>query len=472
MSENLSRRKFLKLSGAAAATLAASSAPYVMGQNVTNITFWSPSSVENPSMKEAFQTKISSFNEANDSLNVEMEGVSYDVLREKLSAAVEAGQAPDIVEAGSQGLRFALDGQTINLKDHIMADEEFLDQISPAGRSIMQAEGGDLWWAVIQRGTSYCSAGARKDIMADAGIDPESLTSWSDILEVGPKLTDPGKNQYATALFGTVGDLEQYWSFVKTFQSEPGTDPFLQKTPDGWRSNMAHPITRAATRVFVDMYNEFGICHPSSPNLSDEKASSLLGQGEIAMTLPCMGGRRYRLNFPDLYQPGKEMIEVWPLPKLTTKLGDEYGDRYPELKGKSGNVGGHLFGFEQAIVAFEGIDSDAAWSFLREIAGADFLTELGVAYDQPTGANQEALWRQATHPDMQVIGHETAKIAIQNADYITPTGWPMRPTNTIRWELINRNISKALAGEFTADEAIDQADKQINDILKENGLYG
>lgn len=472
MSETLTRRKFLKLIGATVATSVASSGTYVLGSNATEITFWSPSAVENPSMRKAFEAFISNFNKKHPSLTVKLEGVSYDVLREKLTAAVEAGQAPDVAEAGSLGLRHALEGRTINLKDYIQADEEYLDQLTPGAKYIMQAEGGDLWWGVVQRGTTYVSAAARKDILANAGIDTEALTSWADIIHAGKKLTNPDKKQWATALFGVPWDLEQYWSVVKTFYDTPGAHPFLQKTAEGWRSNMLAPRTRAATRFFVDMFQSYGIAHPTSPNLSDEKASTLLGRGEIAMTLPAMGGRRYRLNFPNIYKPGEELIEVWPIPKLTTKLGEEFGDRYPEIVGKSGHVGGHLYGFEQTIVAYKGLEPDVAWTFLREVTSADFLVKLAVAYDQPTGNNIEAMWIETTHPDMQVIGHETARIALQNLEYVTPTGWPIKPTSTIRWDLINENISKAVAGDLTAEEALRKADKEINDILKKEGLYG
>jgi ABC-type glycerol-3-phosphate transport system substrate-binding protein len=281
------------------------------------------------------------------------------------------------------------------------------------------------------------------------------------MLDAAQKMTNPNEQQWGVALYGVSWDLEQYWGVIKTFAETPGHDMFMKQSGQNWEPNMLQERTKGGTRFYVDWVQEYDIAHPSSPSLSDEDAATLLGKGEVAM-LSQIGDRRYRLNFPDMYEKG--VFIAWPFPKLSTELGDRYGSRYPELKGKEGVHGGQLWQYEQAQVVFD--HPEESFKVLAYGLRTENILKIAEAYGQAPTVSMPALEAVSSGDyDFGPVGQGQTEALLKYTDGYSVTGWPIPETDTIRWDTINTNISSAVAGEMSSDEALEKTQREIKDIL-------
>jgi ABC-type glycerol-3-phosphate transport system substrate-binding protein len=285
------------------------------------------------------------------------------------------------------------------------------------------------------------------------------------MLDAAKKMTNPNEQMWGVALYGVSWDLEQYWGVIKTFAENPGDDMFMKNVGKGkYEPNMLQPRTKGGTRFYVDWVHEHEITHPSSPSLSDEDAATLLGKGEVGM-LSQIGDRRYKLNFPDLYDKG--VFIAWAFPKLSKELGERFPDRYPELVGQEGHHGGHFWVYEQMHVVFDHPEE----SFKVLAHGIQPVNQLKIeeAYGQPPVISISGLEQVDSEEwDFGPIAKGQTEALLKYTNNYTVTGWPIGEMDTIRWETINTNISSAVSGEMTTDEALEKAQREIKEVLAGN----
>jgi multiple sugar transport system substrate-binding protein len=236
----LTRRNFLKLSGAGVAGAALLGASACggdggsQGGNEVTLRWWD---YWDGAPDEAARTFLQRYMEANPNVTIERRRVPFDELKRTLLQGAAAGDLPDIV--------------AIDNPDHqsfadlgIVAD--IREQVEAWGQADKFFEGP--WQSTLWQGGNYgvpdssdcLTLWYNEDFLSDAGVDPP--TNWDELRDAAATLTEGNR-------FGLA---------VCAFQSEEGTFQWL---PFLWQSGEDIPTIdsaggKAALQLWVDMVNE------------------------------------------------------------------------------------------------------------------------------------------------------------------------------------------------------------------------
>lgn len=237
----LSRRSMLSVMGltGAAAALTACGAPGASTEGAVNnaykqadlqipqqyqgrtpVLFWSPWTA---GPQDAINEMLRQFNESqSDIVAVSESQESYQVLNQKLTAALQARQVPDVVAFPElQWLQFYFSGVFAELDPYFNADwslDTYLDAYVGEG---------------VAAGKTYVVPFARsnplfyfnRELFAKAGLPEEGPKTWDDLAEYGPelaKITVSGKPLQTMAFGATDNWFGQagVWAFGGSFSKE------------------------------------------------------------------------------------------------------------------------------------------------------------------------------------------------------------------------------------------------------------
>lgn len=197
----------LPLAHGASAQGAAPAAP-------TTIRMWTFLNPAGTSPREvALAEIIARFERANPGIKVVVEPQVWDQMGPKFLAAARAGNAPDVTWVVTDLLGQAMrSGELADLRPL------FIDRWSDAQRAGRQdaywnacSDGGKQHCLVLSR--NYIGVLYRRDFLQQAGIDPQSLTTWPAFTEAAQRLTQRGPSGEVTR-----------WGFGQAF-SEAQADP-------------------------------------------------------------------------------------------------------------------------------------------------------------------------------------------------------------------------------------------------------
>lgn len=193
----LSRRGFLKLSGAAGigaaatALLASCSSGSSGGSGPVDVLVWYWGEQEAPGMKSFMTKAVAKYNGMQSKVKVTAVLQSSDSLYSAFAAAAQAGKGPDIqyLWGGTQALGDVWLGYCAPLSDHI--DQSWLDSHIPKSALAQTNWGGKQWGLPFyQIGTAFPY---NKTMFKDAGLSAdEPPTSWDAYLTALSKLKKLG----------------------------------------------------------------------------------------------------------------------------------------------------------------------------------------------------------------------------------------------------------------------------------------
>lgn len=161
--------------------------------DATEIRFWHFWS--EPSQKEMLLKRIAEFESANPDIKVKLEELSWDQGEEKLMAAFNAGQAPDVLELGSDWVaKFSSAGV---LADQSAMAGDSAARFSPDILAPGQWQGKVYAWPWI---VATRSLFVNKGLLAEAGVDTaQPFTTWESVLAAAEQVNnkfangDPGR---------------------------------------------------------------------------------------------------------------------------------------------------------------------------------------------------------------------------------------------------------------------------------------
>lgn len=183
----MSKLRMRALIIATAACLATSLSAGVHAQTIKMWTFLNPSG--NAPREKALAKIIANFESANPGAKVQVETQIWDQMSTKFLAASRSSNAPDVIWMNIDNLGDAIrSGSMADLK------ELFINKWSSAE---VADRAGAYWDLCSINGKQYClftsrnyiSIVYRPDLLAEAGIDPASLTTWDKLLDAAKKLT-------------------------------------------------------------------------------------------------------------------------------------------------------------------------------------------------------------------------------------------------------------------------------------------
>ncbi len=214
--------------------------------------------------------------------------------------ALAGGTAPDIYKAWFHILR------------HDIA-EGF---VYPLDEWVQPVEGGDLWdrvrtvdghvWALPTPGTAYYGIVYRKDLVAEAGLDPEKPPrTWSEFKTWCTRLTRPGRRAFAIE--------NRPWGFLPWVQSAGG-DVIVETTDEkGRQSYKAAFDSPAACRAaaYLQELVRLGVVRGLPTLTVADDVGQLFASGEIVAVF---GGEDLVLRLTETLNLPIDTIGLMPFP--------------------------------------------------------------------------------------------------------------------------------------------------------------
>lgn len=402
----------------------------------TEITFWH--GIESPDSVAILEQKIADFEKKNPDIDVKAQNYgAADQVNGKIMTAVAGNKAPDLMWwAPAYTGQMAKTGKLVKVQDLIKKDSSFKKSDIYQGLWDVSSYKGEIWTVPFE--ANNLALYYNKKHLKEAGIDPNSIKTWDDLLNAAKKLTKGNRMGFQVPL----GNNEwTVWTW-QTLLWQAGGD-FLSSNGKTAEFNSKAGVN--ALQFWTDLVNKEKVANFSEPD-SGYKTDDFLA-GRVSMMI----------NGPWNYGT---------LEKAEKETGFEYGAVILPKAGKyamSGqgknatNIGGeNLFIFKSTPA-----EEKAAWEFSKFIMSSDFQTDWAIKTGYlpvSKSATESAKYKDflaknpfiKTYSDQMMYGKARPSIPeyVKISDYL------------------GKEIEKVLYGKSSAKEALDKADKFADDLLK------
>ena len=427
----MNKRNALKLTAAGLSYLAMGVA---VASAQTKIDFYYPVQVGG-AVSKVIDGYVEKFEAENPGIDVApIYAGNYNDTTTKALTAAKAGTPPAVAVLLATDVFTLFDEDVVDPIDDFVKtedDKKWIAGFMPAYLKSAQTE-GHLWSVPFQRSTAVLYY--NKQAFKEAGLDPEKYpTTWQEMVTAGKAvLKKDGAGQvqrWGVGIPGNVGSAQ--WLFG-ALAAENGA---LLVNEKGTETTLTDPKVVEALKFWVDLSKKDGIHPPGIFEWGTAPADFLAGR--VAMIWHTTG------NLANIRKNATFDFGVAPFPgnpKPASVLG-----------------GGNLYIFKEAPQE----QKDAAFKFIKFITSDEVLADWAVQ----TGyvAPRDGSW-----------GTETLKKYVANAPQALvalkqiPSSVPEFSTheNARTTKLLNDALSSALTGTKTSEQALADAQAEIDKILK------
>jgi multiple sugar transport system substrate-binding protein len=366
------------------------------------------------------------FHKEHPNITIEFQNVPAEQASTKLTTQIAANNAPDTAFVNASDTSdFASRGALVNLDSYIeRSDVVKPDDYVEAFKTFVTYE--DSMWGLPIDGEST-GLFYRTDLFEEAGIDGPPET-WEEFEETAAALTDPDANQYGYEVFAS--EAAYYW-YPWLYQA--GGDLL---TEDGQDVAFTSEEAKKAAEFYVNLVNYSPPDYLNS-NSYDGRTAFVEGQVAMYMAGAWLAGT--------LHSESPQIDGKWtsaPLPDgpagcKTTIAGDS------------------LVMFSQTK------NSDAAWLWLEYLSRPENIAEW--TYKSEGGTLLPPLSSQLNSPDLvkekPVLEGFAELMKCGVASTVSNPKFPRVET------VLNEELGKAMYGEQTAEQALENAAQEAEDIL-------
>lgn len=364
-------------------------------------------------------------------IKITLDELGYVDLYQKLTADFVGNTANydlmtvDIVWSGE----YAANGYTLPLDEFMERDKDQLqlDDIMPVSWTLGEWEGKH--WAYPLAG--YANVlNYRKDVLAEAGVEPPK--TQQELLEVAEKLTKADQDFYGVALLGAKGPAvaQDYMVWVQQFGGsilDQDGQPKIN-TPDN-------------VKILEHFGSLFKFAPPGSTDYWWDQRETAFRSGKVAM-MEGWSIARAGYEDPEISQiVGKVDIALAP-------VGEGIEAKY--------GFGGWGIGINADSTKPE---QEAAWEFIKWLSSPEIQKEWI--------RNDGAPIRRSTLEDPELVKQypwfPTMLTSFENGD---GDYRPRIPQYSIIQDALGTAVNGYLVGEVTAQEALDQAQAQVESNMK------
>ena len=379
---------------------------------------------------------------------VEWVTLEENVLRQRVTTDITTrGGQFDIMTIGMYETPiWAKNGWLVALDD--LGEDYDVDDLLPAMRNGLSYD-GTLYAAPFYGESSMIMY--RTDLMEAAGLEMPEAPTWEFIRDAAVAMTDKDNEIYGICLRGKAGWGENM-AFLTAMSNSFGARWF----DENWQAQFDSDAWNETLTFYLDMMDKAG--PPGASNNGFNENLSLFQQGKCGMWIDATVAASFVTN-PD---------DSTVADKVGFALAPDTG------KGKRGNW---LWAWALAIPA--GTDNEGAAKEFIEWATSKAYIEL-VASEEgwanvPPGA-RVSLYENPNYKDIPFA--EMTLKSIQSADPIEPTVDPV-PYQGVQFVAIpefagfatevGQEFSAALAGQQSADEALEKAQALTTDAMEAAG---
>lgn len=403
-------------------------------QEQVNLEFWS--FWGSGARRETIEAIIEDFNDSQDSITVEHVYQPWGDIWTKALAAIAGGNAPDVIVQDINSVRQRAEAQqATNLQG-------FLDEEDISGDFYPQ-----LWDTVIYEDDAYAIPFNtdtqvlfyNKDAFEEAGLDPENPPATWDELEEAARTLDEGSD----GNWETIGFYPR-WNIgadVWTLNADGGTSWFDEE------GNVAinTPEKVEALEWLLEWQEFYG---RDTINQYEAEFGQGVADPFISGLVPMRGQNinyytNLRENAPDDFNFG-----VAPLPE------------FEEGNGHWSWGGGFVLEIPENTA-----HPEESFEFIKYLTSTEVQERFGMnSFD--IMANMEANENLTTHEELDEDGQMIYEMAHQNLDVTVITPVPLHAPDYIN--LVNTQIDSAFLGEKTAQEALDDAQASVENLVEQH----
>lgn len=439
-------------------------------QESVTVDFMSATAAEGPKYKPFFEKSMKNFEKKHSNIKVNMQLVSYGDMQQKLNTSVGGGNPPDLAEGGSSALPFFYSGKVVK-HDPYLEESDLVENWDQFMKDTAQFR-GEYWSGGGARATSPMLAIRPKFFKGIIDDPHEDLKTWTDFRRALDKVQEKHPNVWAYEANATKFDLEYFWGEARTAYTD-GEDPFIEGDPKDPTVKVTNDRTAGMIKNQVDLANQYSSKQASQR--ADEEQPGLMMTDRVAAA-PSGG------DFPPSFAKVSNNASFgWPdgdsVTILRPKLDPNYGEEFdiPELAGKEGEHGGHIFGFNPSKSLFKTGNEDQAWKLL-EYTNKDPEHVVPLCAEIANGIPTYRGLREEVKKQFKPIvkgSKQVFNLRLKAYDKYGPSGqynstgaaWDVKGTDSIRWEGICAPLNQAIAGQIKRNDAPQAMEKSIKDVL-------
>lgn len=368
----------------------------------------------NGGQEETLAKMVEAFNVANPNITIEVETLGYADYFTQLATRVAGGTAPDVFELNIENFRAYADKGAIAKLDTSAVD---ISQIYPKTLTAFQINGDQYG---LPTKFSNVVLIYNKDLFDQAGVSyPTSDWTWADELAAAEKIRALGDDVYG--IFRPI----QTWEFYKTVAQNGGS--MMNADQTAFTLNSAENV--AALEMMVARINDSNV----TPN-----AEQMGGMGDW-----------------DLFKSGRLgmiVTGIWAFSDFATNCDFNWDIAVePGIKDHAT----HFFS-DALVVSADSQVQEAATKFVAFISGSSeaALLRANANWDLPVALTDEVAtaYKAVTPP-------ANKQAVFDSLDYLVMP--PSLENFGAVADELQVYLGKAVAGELTAKEALDQAQASI-----------
>ena len=381
------------------------------------------------SQEETLEAMVAKFMELNQDIKVEYEVVAYADYYTKLNAAIAGKSAPDVFEVGYENFAtYAAKDVLKDMNDVIAKDSSFKEaQFKKLAYDAFKYNGKQYG---LPEGYSAVVMFYNKDLFDKNKVSyPDSSWTWKEELEAAKKLTD-AKN----GIWGSHSPF-QFWEFYKTIVQNGGSV---------WSSdNKTVTVNSQACVDALQWMIDKPMKHGISPKLNDDTFSqpdadlNAFKDGKLAML----------------------RVGIWNFGRFADAAFNW------DIALEPGNTQKAHHFFADALVASKDTEkAEAAWRFMKFMTSDPYEVKLRIE----KGWSVPAIADDAIMADYYKLGKpESRKVVNEALDSLVlpPVGPKPEKWNEIT-SAVGEELDKARLGRITAKEALDNAAKRLEELIK------
>ncbi|GAB4000512.1 sugar ABC transporter substrate-binding protein [Glycomyces albus] len=405
--------------------------------------------VANPQMQDIEQ--LSSHFEEETGIDVEFVVLPENELRDRVTQDIATGSGQyDIVTIGTYETPiWASNGWLANL-DEYSADPEYDvdDLLAPVREALTYEE--SLYAVPFYGESSFLMY--RTDLFEAAGLEMPANPTWDEVADLAAELHDPENDVAGICLRGLAGwgeVLAPLNTVINTFGG--------RWYDEDWNAQLTSPETVEAVQFYVDLVSQYG--QPGAANAGFSECLTATSQGNAAMWLDATVGASV-LEDPESSDAAGNMGYV-PAPVAET------------------DSSGWLWAWSLAIPETSE-SKDAAWEFMSWATGKDYMHLVGEELGWtrvPPGSRASTYEIPEYMEAAEAFAPQTLE-AIQNVDVNQPGLYEQNwagvqyisiPEFQDLGTRVAQEISAAIAGNQTVEEALEKAQGYAEEVAVEGG---
>ncbi|MBX9462279.1 MAG: sugar ABC transporter substrate-binding protein [Aquamicrobium sp.] len=265
----------------------------------TTVRMWTFLNPTGTSPREVALAKIiDNFEAANPDIDIVVEPQAWDQMTPKFLAAHTSGTAPDVIWVVTDFLGDAINSGSLASLNDLFVKDWSEDQVADRAGPYWDLTNVDGTQHALFTSRNYIAIMYRKDLFAEAGIDPATITTWDKLVEVAKKLT----------VKDSAGQVSRY-GFVQGFSENQADPPLMipylvgkgaELFSEDGKANFASPEGVDGLTLQTDLITRHGVMPESAVSwtvddvyeqFASDRAAMILGASVRVSTLQSQLGK-------------------------------------------------------------------------------------------------------------------------------------------------------------------------------------